>query len=42
MELYEIYWDDLTPEAQERLKKIYHQNMDTMPLTTFTIESDDE
>ena len=29
---YEIYWDDLTAEAQERLKALSDGNNDIVPL----------
>jgi len=32
MKEFEIYWDDLTEEAQERLKEVYHDNIDLTPL----------
>lgn len=35
---YEIYWDDLTEEAQERLKRLYHENIDISPLAIVEIE----
>jgi hypothetical protein len=35
---FEIYWDDLTLEAQERLKAIYHENIDLLPLATIEVE----
>ena len=35
---YEIYWDDLTPEAKERLKGLYHENIDLTPIAI--IEAD--
>lgn len=41
MASYEIYWDDLTPEAQERLKDLYHENIDLIPLTIIDIEENE-
>lgn len=38
MDSYEIYWDDLTSEAQERLKELYHDNIDLSPLAIIDIE----
>ena len=41
MESFEIYWDDLTPQAQKRLKSLYHDNIDLSPLAIVDIESED-
>ena len=40
MAQFEIYWDDLTDEAKERLSDLYHGNIDLAPLAI--IEVDDE
>jgi len=40
MKSYEIYWNDLTKEAQERLKDLYHENIDLSPLAIIDIEED--
>lgn len=42
MTSYEIYWDDLTPEAKERLKKIYHENIDNTPIAIIDFEDENE
>ncbi len=39
---YEIYWDDLTEEAQLRLKELYHENIELSPLAIIHIESEEE
>ena len=39
METFEIYLDDLTPQAQKRLKPLYHDNIDLSPLAIVDIES---
>lgn len=39
---YEIYWDDLNEKAKERLKNLYHENVDLSPLTIIDIEEEDE
>lgn len=39
---YEIYWDDLTEEAQARLKGLYHGNIELCPLAIIDIESEEE
>jgi len=39
---YEIYWDDLTPKAQKRLKPLYHENVQLSPLAIVDIESEGE
>jgi hypothetical protein len=39
---YEIYWDDLTEEAQLRLKELYHENIELSPLAIIDIESEEE
>ncbi len=38
METYEIYWEDLNEKAQERLKNIYHDNINLSPLAILDIE----
>lgn len=40
METYEIYWDDLTPEAQQRLSDLYHENIELSPLAIIEIETE--
>jgi len=42
MDSYEIYWDDLTPKAQVRLKALLHENIDLSPLAIIDIESEDQ
>lgn len=42
MESYEIYWDDLTAKAQERLKALWHENVGISPLAIVDIESEEE
>ncbi|WP_268225347.1 hypothetical protein [Sinomicrobium oceani] len=37
MAQYEIYWNDLTEEARERLKDLYHENIDLSPLAIFDV-----
>jgi hypothetical protein len=37
-QVYEIYWEDLTPEARKRLEGLYHDNIDLSPLTIIEIE----
>jgi len=37
----EIWWDDLTPEAQERLKVFYHENIDCAPLACIELEDEE-
>ncbi len=39
---YEIYWDDLTEEAQSRLKGLYHENIGLCPLAIIDIEEEEE
>jgi len=38
MKTYEIYWRDLTIVAKERLKELYHSNIDLTPLAIIDIE----
>ena len=38
MKHYEIYWHDLSEEAQERFKDLYHENIDISPLAIIDIE----
>ena len=42
MESYEIYWDDLTPEAQERLQGIHHGNIDLTPIAIVDVDDDED
>lgn len=42
MNNYEIYWDDLTPEAQERLQDLYHENIDLDPIAIIDIQDEEE
>lgn len=39
---FEIYWKDLSEEAQERLKDLYHGNIDLTPLAIIEIEEESE
>lgn len=41
MKSYEIYWDDLTDDAKERLKDMYHENIDLSPIAIVGIENDE-
>lgn len=38
MKSFEIYWDDLTDIAKERLKELYHENIDLAPIAIIDIE----
>jgi len=35
---HEIYWDDLNIEAQYRLKDLFHNNLEFIPLTIIETE----
>ncbi len=37
---FEIFWKDLTPEAQERLKPLYHGNIGLSPLAVIDVEEE--
>ena len=41
MKHFEIYWLDLNKEAQERMKDLYHENIDTSPLAIIDIEEEE-
>ncbi len=41
MKSIEIWWEDLTIEAQERLIDLYHDNIDIVPVAIIDIEEDD-
>ena len=41
MQSYEIYWDDLTQEAKERLMPMYHENIDLVPIAVVDIEDEE-
>lgn len=38
MNSYEIYWYDLNDKAQDRLKDLYHDNVDITPLAIVNLE----
>ena len=38
--IYEIYWSDLTEEAQDRLKTMYHDNIELTPIAEIEIEEE--
>lgn len=38
MESYEIYWNDLTDEAKERLEDLNHANVELTPLAIVELE----
>lgn len=42
MKSFEIYWNDLNEEAKERMKDLYHENIDLSPLAIIDIEEEDE
>lgn len=42
MAQYEIYWSDLTEDAQERLSGMYHDNIEMSPIAIVDIEDDDD
>lgn len=35
---YEIFWKDLNKKAKERLKDLYHKNIDISPLAILEVE----
>ena len=39
---YKIYWHDLNEDAQERLKEVYHENIELAPLAIIDIEQENE
>ena len=39
MKHFEIYWSDLTKEAQGRLSELNHENIEVSPLATIDIEN---
>ena len=41
MKTYEIYWGDLTDEAKERLKGMYHENIGIAPIAIVDVEDDE-
>lgn len=40
MQNIEIYWDDLTDEAKERLHLLNHDNVDLSPIAIVNIEEE--
>ena len=41
MEQFEIYWSDLTEEAQQRMNNLYHENIDLSPLAIIDVEEEE-
>jgi hypothetical protein len=42
MTQFEIYWNDLTDEAKNRLSDLYHDNIHLTPLTTIEVEKTEQ
>lgn len=42
MRSLEIYWNDLTDEAKERLHLLNHENVDMSPIAIIDIEVEDD
>jgi hypothetical protein len=42
MGTYEIFWDDLTEDAQERLKDLWHDNVEFSPLAIIEVEEEED
>jgi len=42
MKTFKIYWHDLNKEAQERLKELYHDNIELSPLAIIDIELEEQ
>ncbi len=42
MKTFEIYWDDLTEEAQTRMQEMYHENIGMLPIAIVDIEDEEE
>lgn len=42
MKTFEIYWNDLTDDAKERLKDLNHDNVDLSPLAIIELDDDDD
>lgn len=42
MKSFEIYWSDLTYEAQKRLKELYHENIELTPIAIVDIENTED
>jgi len=42
MKSFEIFWSDLNEEAQERMREIYHENIDLSPIAILDIEDNEE
>ena len=40
MKTFEIYWDDLTQEAKDRHKELYHGNIELAPLAIVELEEE--
>jgi hypothetical protein len=41
MKTYRIYWNDLSEEAQEKFKELYHENIELSPLAIIDIEEEE-
>lgn len=40
--MFEIYWDDLTDEAKDRMNELWHENIDLSPIAIVDIEDPEE
>jgi hypothetical protein len=40
MKNFEIYWDDLTQEAKDRHKELYHDNIELTPIAIVELEEE--
>ena len=40
MQQFEIYWDDLTEDGEEKLKDLYHENIDLSPIAIINLEEE--
>lgn len=40
MKTFEIYWDDLTQEAKNRHKELYHDNIELVPIAIIELEEE--
>jgi len=41
MKSFKIYWGNLNEEAQERLKELYHDNIELSPLAIIDVEEEE-
>jgi len=42
MTKFQIWWDDFTSSAKKRLKQVYDEKLEVIPITTIEIDDDED